>query len=68
MGWYLVRAMSKGVSEEVTVELRSEGGIGLTSEEGPEEHSWWEELHVYRSNGWKQHSKHRGLKTRPIWL
>lgn len=30
MGWYLVRTMSKGISEEVAVELRSEGGIGLT--------------------------------------
>lgn len=30
MGWYLVRTMSKGISEEVTVELRSEGGISLT--------------------------------------
>lgn len=30
IGWYLVRTMSKGFSEEVAVELRSEGGIGLT--------------------------------------
>lgn len=30
MGLYLVRAMSKGICEEVPTKLRLEGGIGLT--------------------------------------
>lgn len=30
MGSVLVRAMSKGISEEVTSEVRSEGRIGFT--------------------------------------